>query len=242
MTWQEFWTAIRNGLKGSLGMNSAISNASTNNDFFSSGGLLDQIKDGSYFTNGYVDEGGRFLAGIGEDGEGSLDAYSNLVSHGGKLTADQEKAFDNLMATEATNSARTWEEHMRDTDITSSASQLQSLGISPGTLSGATAGHSGVSAPSLDHTNIASFKAERSMNIARSVIGLAGSLASSGIHGASLYAVKKMAGEIASSSAKSAGDYVKKIEKPGKITKAEWDSLFKDDPEDEVKGEDWLPF
>lgn len=144
------------------------------------------------------------------DAQGLLDVYSSQPNV--SMTPDQEKWLDNEIARENTIQQQNYELHARDTSLLSSGQQLQQLGLSPSNIisvGGASAGVQGSSANNMTRSNSALRqqmtinKYNQQMGLAKSLIGAASSMASSGIYGAALGAVKHSAQAIAGSAAHS---------------------------------------
>lgn len=131
---------------------------------------------------------------------------------GTTLTPESEKWLDNQIARENTEQQQNYELNARDTSLLSSGSQLQQLGLSPSNVvqvGGASAGVQGSTADTAMRSNSALHqqakinKYNQQMGLAKSLIGAASSMASSGIYGAALGAVKHGASQIAGAAAHS---------------------------------------
>lgn len=175
------------------------------------------------------DAKGREVDKILQDAAASGDAIGaqgELATGHYKMTGDQEKFLDNLLSMQNTNSARAWEQQMRDSALLSTASQLAQLGLSPGNaVSVGGMSHNGVAAADNVKTNIAMQRYQQQMQMARSMISMAGSMASSGIYGAALGTVKNTAAKIASSTAHSA-NLVRSPSIPKDISDKDWQDLI----------------
>lgn len=104
------------------------------------------------------------------------------------INEQQEKSFNNLLSRYQSQNALTWQKD-----------QLEKMGLSAAGVLQTGAAHT-----AQDMSNIASNKANRLNNIARSFIHMAGSMGSAGIRGAALDAVKGAASTAASRFAHSA--------------------------------------
>ena len=138
---------------------------------------------------------------------GDWNSFLGVVGqNSGNMNAETEKWLDNMIANQRTEEARDYDTEMRDTSLVSAADQLKSLGLSVSnvtTTGGAV--NNGVSAANQSMHSIAALKQQQrinnfnqKMNIARSLISTAGSMASSGIYGAALGAVKHAGSQAAS--------------------------------------------
>lgn len=158
-------------------------------------------------------------------GDGSaqdiLQAYGEGENFGVPFNGETEKWLDNEIARENVQSDRDYQTQMRDTSITSTGSQLQQLGLSPSNVIQVGGASSGVtSSPAAVNRHSASqMRLQERMNnynqhmsLAKSLIGAAGSMASSGIYGASLGAIKNAAAKTATATAHSALQVVKTFE------------------------------
>lgn len=144
------------------------------------------------------------------DAQGLLVAYSQIPDV--HMNADQEKWLDNQIARENTQQQQNYELYARDTSLLSSGQQLQHLGLSPTSViqtGGASAGVQGSTADTMTRSNSALRqqmkinKYNQQMGLAKSLIGAASSMASSGIYGAALGAVKHAGSQIAGAAAHS---------------------------------------
>lgn len=126
----------------------------------------------------------------------------------GSMSSTQEKIFNNLLSQFNTQQARDYETGMANTDLLRAASQLSELGLSPSNVyqTGGSATPN-VSAANADMSNLAerakARQFERETQIANSLISMAGRMASSGIYGSALQAVKGSASRVAALSAHS---------------------------------------
>lgn len=125
------------------------------------------------------------------------------------VTPAMQQEVNNGISNQNTKAQWAQEEYMRDTSYTSAGSQLQGLGLSASGVIQTGAANSGqLSTANNSMTNIAQQqKIERfqqQMSIARSIIGLTGSLASSGIYGHAIGAARSAAAVTAAATAHSA--------------------------------------
>lgn len=156
---------------------------------------------------------------------------------GGRLsmTPETEKWLDNQIARENEAANNAFQEHMRDTSVTSTGEQLQSLGLSPSSViqvGGASSGVTSQGAGVNTHSAAALHQQEKinrfnqQMGLAKNLISTAGSMASSGIYGAALGAVKHSAQALASTAAHS-GYAAINATKSKPMSKAEQDAVWK---------------
>ena len=140
------------------------------------------------------------------DFKGLQGYISNLGDY--SFPSSAEKWLDNKVSEQNTAEAQKFEEHMRDTDITSSGAQLESLGLSSSGVLQATAGHSGLAAASNSHSNLsqpmALAKFNMRMMMGKALLSLASSMGSAGVYGKALGAAKSAAGKVAAGAAHSA--------------------------------------
>lgn len=137
--------------------------------------------------------------------------YGN-VSDFVKMSPETEKYLDNAIAQGNAQTERDFQEYMRNTSITSTGSQLQGLGLSPSnviSVGGASSGVSTNAAATDMHSPYATRQQERineynqKMGLAKSIIGMTGALAASGIYGHSLLAAKKAAASMSTAASHS---------------------------------------
>lgn len=180
--------------------------------------------------------------GILEEAQNTGDytkAQGDLASQGIELGADQEKWLENMISQQNVQQDQQYQTGMRDTALTSAAGQLQSLGLSTSNIIQTGGAASGVSSTpaATSHHSVASLKQQarlnqynQNMGMAKSIIGMAGSMASSGIYGAALGATKNAAAKLAAATAHS-GLNVLKHHTSQKMTakdNALWDSMMKE--------------
>ena len=127
---------------------------------------------------------------------------------GWDLTPEQTEAMNNQISNQRTEEARTYETGMRDTSLISAADQLSQLGLSTSNvITTGGVGSNAVQAANVSNRNIsgqmALAKYNQKMNMARSMIGMVGSMAAAGIHGAALGAAKNASSVLATASAHS---------------------------------------
>lgn len=160
--------------------------------------------------------GQDYLAGTGS----ANDVYAHLDENTA-FSPSSEKGIDNLIARENTANDQQFQEHMRDTSITSSGSQLNALGLSPSnviSVGGASSGVSSAAASQNMHSAAALHQQARindynnKMGLAKTLIQAAGSMASSGIYGAAIGAVKHSAQQVAGAAAHSGLNALKSME------------------------------
>lgn len=119
--------------------------------------------------------------------------------------ADYEKWLDNMISTQNTEAAQQYEEYMRDTSVTSTAQQLQSLGLSSsGVLQSGFASSGTVGAADNVKSNIKQQQYAQRMSLARQLLSMTSSMASAGIYGGALAQAKKASSVLTSGAAHSA--------------------------------------
>lgn len=169
---------------------------------------LNQVSAGDYVYKNPEERNEAAVADLlgkmNSEGVNPVEIQGQLATSGLSMNPQQEEYLSNAVAQYNTHSAQNFEEHMRDTDLTSSASQLQALGLSPSSVVDTSLGHNAVNAASSKGLNAAENAYDRKQAIARSLISMASSMASAGIYGSSLGLVRSFAGKLASSSAHSA--------------------------------------
>lgn len=147
-----------------------------------------------------------------QNGEGSAnDVLGALSDANVQYGPETEKYLDNLISRENTEAAQNYQTEMRDTSLLSAADQLSSLGLSTSNIiqtGGASLGN--VASAASSHHSVASLRQQERINkfnqqmgLAKSLIGAAGSMASSGIYGHALGAIKNSAQKVAASAANS---------------------------------------
>lgn len=149
-----------------------------------------------------------------QDG-GDVSANEVLQSagqNGVELDPTLEKSLDNLVARENTANDQQYQEHMRDTAISSTGNQLEALGLSRSgviQVGGATSGVSSAAASNNMHSAASLYQRERinnfnqNLGIAKSIMSLVGSMASSGIYGHAIGAAKQAGSALAAATAHS---------------------------------------
>lgn len=135
----------------------------------------------------------------------AYEAMKQIAASGGFSSPDTEKWFNNALANQRTEEARAYETNMANTDLLRAAEQLGALGLSSSNVVQTGASFTPqVAAANSSIANSASERFERNSRIASSLISMAGRMASTGIYGASLNAVKNSASRLASITAHSA--------------------------------------
>lgn len=169
------------------------------------------------FSNKYPDVFnqfyGQYLTEQVQSGEMSgNDAYGSMAQFGGAASDELSKYLDNQISNEKTLQEQDYQTTMRDTSLLSSGSQLTQLGLSPSSVvqvGGASSGvGSAITSQNMHSANgdvrqIAMNRYNQRMSLARSLIGAAGQMASSGIYGSALGAIKNSAQRVAASAANS---------------------------------------
>lgn len=150
-----------------------------------------------------------------------LASYGVASNYGLQMSPETEKWLDNEISRENTSADNQFQQQMRDTSITSSANQLSALGLSPSNVISVGGSASGVTSNAASvnrHSAAALHQQERindynnKMGLAKTLISAAGSMASSGIYGAALGAIKHSAAAISTQAAHSAMNAVKAFE------------------------------
>lgn len=204
---QEWYAAVMNG--GYSAFNQLVSTYSNDPDFEYFLQTL-QSKHPQFFDqlwNNYV------TSSVADGSLGLNDAYGSFGQTGAAATEETTKYLDNAIAQQNTAQDRAYQTEMRDTSLTSAASQLSSLGLSPSNVIQVGGASSGVSSEAAGQ-NLSQGGANRRqqlyinqynqrMSMAKSLISMAGSMASSGIYGASLNAAKHSAAVMGSATAHS---------------------------------------
>lgn len=145
-------------------------------------------------------------------GENPNDSLQSFAQAG--ITPNQGFSdwLSNAQSQYNTQQQQAYETMMRDTSVTSTGNQLQGLGLSPSNVIQVGGASSGVNSAAADtiRPNAASLKQQENINrynqqlgLAKNLISTAGSMASSGIYGAALGAVKQSARAVAGASAHS---------------------------------------
>lgn len=149
------------------------------------------------------------LEGANQSGDYS-QLYKDLTQSGTTIDPNLEKYIDNSMARQNTEEARNFEEYMRDTNITSSASQYAAAGLSPSSvIHGISAGNSVAAADNafgsraVDRQQLSMQKYQTNMGIARGILSMVSQMASSGIYGSAIGSAKMAAGKITAAAAHS---------------------------------------
>lgn len=164
---------------------------------------------------------------------GEISANDLLHSLGSNISPTEEKWLDNQISRENTLQQQNYEIGARDTSLLSTGSQLQELGLSPSnviSVGGAAAGVQGSTAATSHQSAASIYQKERInrfnqiMGIGKSLIGAASSMASSGIYGSALGAVKHSASAITGAAAHSGLAALKSF----KHTNRSWDDMLKD--------------
>lgn len=154
-------------------------------------------------------------------GNGSINEVYGSVGSNQSFIPETEKYLDNLIGRENTANDQQFQEHMRDTSLTSSGAQLNALGLSPSSVisvGGASSGVSSAAASQNMHSTAALAQQRRindynnKMGLAKTLIQAAGSMASSGIYGAAIGAVKHSAQQVAGAAAHSGLNALKSME------------------------------
>lgn len=144
-----------------------------------------------------------------DNGEMSaLDIQAYVASHGMSLRPYEEAWLNNVLGIQATQSDRDYQTSMRDSSLVSTYEQLLKLGLNPGSTVNVGGSSSGVSsqAARLTPSEVSKMEFDRRTQMAKTLIGLAGGLASTGAHGAALGAAKFAASKLTSEASRYATD------------------------------------
>lgn len=163
------------------------------------------------------------------------DVNYELGSMGITPNSTNENALANSQAQYNTQVAQDFSNYQMNNSLLSAASQLQQIGLSPSSViqtGGSVA--NGVDAAGSYKGSAASLKQQAKLNrynqqmgLAKSLIGAAGSMASSGIYGAALGAVKHSASAIAGAAAHSGLKALQATSKMSAADNAVWDDIAK---------------
>ena len=144
-----------------------------------------------------------------------LVGQGELSGIAANLSPEQTSWLSNLISEQSKQQSQDWEERMRDTQISSSASQYSALGLNPGTVAGSSLA-SGIGSPNaanVDMSNPAMQREEmefqRKNMIAKSLLSLVSGMASAGAYGFARGAAIKAINKVGSSMANSAGNMIK---------------------------------
>lgn len=171
------------------------------------------------------------LSGVKSGETSAEDALAQIATSNGKLSPEQESYLSSMLSNQRTNEARDYETMMANTDLLRAATQLQQLGLgSSNVLQTGGSFTPQVSAASTPMINNANQRLARQASIANQMIGMANRMASAGIYGGSLAAVKSSARKVAGYAAHSAVPAAKvsnrSIEPEPELTEAQIDELF----------------
>lgn len=152
----------------------------------------------------------QFLNNAQESGDWN-GYYQNMNNAGLPVDPMIEKFVDNNIARGNTEQAQQFEEHMRDTNITSSAQQYAMAGLSPSSVvSGGISTGNGVAAAdnafgsrAMDRQQLAMQKYQTHVGMAKGLLGMISQMASSGIYGAAIGSARNAAARITSAAAHS---------------------------------------
>lgn len=158
----------------------------------------------------------------------AIDFQGVLANNGIQTTPEQTQWINNEISQQVTNEARDYNTQMRDSSLTSSASQLSSLGLNPASV--LQTGGSGIGSSPVSDTSKANPAQEKAMAdfqnkaaLTRTLIGLVGGLGSAGILGGTRFLARRAASVAASSAANSGIRAV-----TGQGEKLDWDKLVAD--------------
>lgn len=198
--------------------------------------FINQFKTGAGtmtdWYNSYFAEN-KALSDI-QGGANPNDVLADYIKSGQTPSQNMSDYIANAQAGYNTQQAQNYETNMRDTSIISTGNQLSAIGLSPSSViqTGAVSSN-GVAAADTVKGSAASQRHQavinrfnNQMGLAKSLIGAAGSMASSGIYGAALGAVKHSAQAVAATAAHS-GLKAISATKSSSMTKAQQDSVWK---------------
>lgn len=169
------------------------------------------------------------LSGVKSGDTSAEQALAQIATSNGKLSPEQESYLSSMLSNQRTNEARDYETLMANTDLLRAANQLQQLGLgSNNVLQTGGSFTPQVSAASTPMLNNANQRLARQASIANQMIGMANRMASAGIYGGSLAAVKSSARKVAGYAAHSAVPAAKVSNKSNEpeLTEAQIDELF----------------
>lgn len=125
-------------------------------------------------------------------------AMAEIAKNGYRLSPEQESYLSSMLSNQRTNEARSYETEMANTDLLRAAEQLGALGLSPSNVyqtgGSATPNVAAASTPMLNNANQ---RYDRYSQLANSLIGMAGRMASAGIYGGALKQVRDTAAKTA---------------------------------------------
>lgn len=167
------------------------------------------------------------LSGVKSGETSAEDALAQIATSNGKLSPEQESYLSSMLSNQRTNEARDYETMMANTDLLRAANQLQQLGLGGSNVL-QTGGSStpNVSAASTPMMNNANQRLARQASVANQMIGMANRMASAGIYGGSLAAVKSSARKVAGYAAHSAVPAAKSHNDIEELSEAQIDELF----------------
>lgn len=182
------------------------------------------------FINNYVSE--RISRGeIGANDAYGMYGFSNVSPN-----EETQKYLDNLISQSNTAADRQFQTEMRDTSLISSGNQLSQLGLSPSNVIQVGSSSSGVTSQAADTSRmlgsinrkqqLAMNEYNQRMGMAKNLISMAGSMASSGIYGGALNAAKHSASVLASAASHSGLKANQAYSDPDWSNK--WDAMLKD--------------
>lgn len=169
------------------------------------------------------------LSGVKSGQTSAEDALAQIATSNGKLSPEQESYLSSMLSNQRTNEARDYETMMANSDLLRAANQLQQLGLgSNNVLQTGGSFTPQVSAASTPMLNNANQRLARQATIANQMIGMANRMASAGIYGGSLAAVKSSARKVAGYAAHSAvpAAKVSTHSTEPELTEAQIDELF----------------
>lgn len=202
--------------------------------------FLQDVSSGSFGSSLYSiynqylqrQEGLQQAAETGDWSQYQQDAAQN----GWDMSAQDTEYLNNMIANQRTEEARSYDTQMRDTSLLSAGQQLSQLGLSTSNvIQTGGAASSGVSTAQVSNRNhsgtMALAKYNQKMQMAKTMIGMAGSMAAAGIHGAALGRVKAASSVLASSGAHSGTKALQAFEKASSRQQTFMTRLAQDNPD-----------
>lgn len=174
-----------------------------------------------------------------------LDYQHTIANQGVDLSPEQEKYMDNMIASQNAQIDRDYQTQMRDSSLTSAGQQLQTLGLSPSGVIQVGGASSGVSSSAPANNMHSAYQTRQQarindfnqkMGLAKSLISSASSMASSGIYGHAISAVRSAGAKLATATAHSGLNALKSFGSNGpkptpgwsKKDEESWNAIMKD--------------
>lgn len=133
-----------------------------------------------------------------------LGMQSTIANTGLTIDPFTEKWLDNMISKQNTGDAQSYETMMRDSELTSTANQLTSLGLNPASVVSMGRGAvPNVEAADNVKSNVAAQRIAQKQEMTKAVLGLIGHMSSAGIGGASIGLARGIGSKMASSTVQS---------------------------------------